>query len=300
MQHIAYTCFFTNFKKSTSIWWFLCWGLCAGHFIHLSKPPCQRGSAALGSLCNNYGLNICLEGTTAFDEEECITVTQPWTIMHKILYSWDQWGLPRAPFKTFRFEFSLEIGGFRQGSVISPWNSKHLENCGEGQAENRTGVADRGLGNCQSHPESTAVGAALDQLAKPASPPCGVWTWGWYGLDFRLLAVICSSSGKAMQEKPPEDRETKGKLRRGILTATERACDCTLSKSAVQCQPYLGSNPFPSLIPSGNLVSILSHLACPQTVSCPPRATPMVEDWPINSNASLRDSSKCASQCIRR
>lgn len=55
---------------------------------------------------------------------------------------------------------------------------------------------------------------------------------------------------KQMQEKPPEEREPKDKLRRGILAATGSACDCTLSKSAVQCQPYLGPDPFLSLIPS--------------------------------------------------
>ena len=45
--------------------------------------PCPLGN-------NNYGLNICLEDTTAFDEDEWITVTQPWTIMHNMLYFGDQ------------------------------------------------------------------------------------------------------------------------------------------------------------------------------------------------------------------
>lgn len=45
----------------------------------LPKRQCCPGP--LGN--NNYGLNICLEDTTAFEEEEWITVTQPWT-------TWDQ------------------------------------------------------------------------------------------------------------------------------------------------------------------------------------------------------------------
>lgn len=158
-----------------------------------------------------------------------------------------------------------------------------------------------GLGNCQSHPESTAVGVVSTSQPRQLLRHVVCGLRGDMDQTSGFWQSSCSSFGKAMQEKPPEERETKDKPRRGILTATENACDCTPSKSAVQCQPYLGQIHFPPLSHCDvvDLVSILSHLPCPQTITCPPRATPMVQDQPINFNASLRDFSKCASQCIR-